>query len=107
MHVHTNNPGKAIQYALKLGEVAKAIYIRGANLIVAQIYAILQLVDAKLEYTHGIIFEGSTVANVPYLEYIKETLYSLYGEKAKNIECYFKQDVAIVGACVAASMLDE
>lgn len=90
-----------------LAEVAKAIYIRGAKLISAQIFAILQLIDANLEHSHGVMFEGSTVANAPYLKYIKETLYDLYGKKAENINCYFKQDVAIVGACVAAAMVSK
>ena len=90
-----------------INEVANAIYGRGAKLIACQICAILALTDPKLEREHGIMFEGSTARNVPYVEYVKEALYTLYGEKAKKINCYFEKDVAMLGAAVSASMVSK
>lgn len=88
-------------------EVAKAIYSRGAKLIACQIYAILALTDPDLKHEHGIMFEGSTARNVPYLDYVKDALSMLYGEKASKIDCYFEKDVAMLGAAVSASMVSK
>lgn len=98
------NENLSVKQKIFLKEVAEAIYSRGAKLVATGIYAILDIVDCNLANTHGVMFEGSTVANVPYLDYLKDALTTIYGEDAYKVECYFEKDVAILGAAVAASI---
>lgn len=99
------DPELSIKQKTFIQEVAKTICERGANLIACQIYAILNMIDINLEKKHGVMFEGSTVANVPYIEYVTKALNLLYGQNSNKINCYFKKDIAILGAAVAASMV--
>lgn len=87
-----------------LKEIAKAIYVRGAKLIAAQIIAIINTTDPEFDNNHSIVFDGSVAEKVPYIVYVLDILKELYGDKAKQIKCHFLKDSSSLGAAVTAAM---